>query len=106
MNQSIASGRHRLNELNLEDIVDIDLAIKGHLRLVGAVGSCVLHGDGYESGGGIRTRRLENVQFLDLSKGQQQRLELRGLREEQQRQILNQQSRGYSDGNNKRLGPF
>jgi len=77
--QSIASRRQRLDEFDPEDVVDIDLAVKGHLRLVGAVGSCVLHGDGDKSSGGIRARGLKNVQFLDLSEGQQERLEFQGL---------------------------
>ena len=76
---SIASRRQRLDEFNLEDVVDIDLAVKGHLRLVGAVRSCVFHSDGHETSGVIGARFLKNVQFLDLSKGQQERLEFQGL---------------------------
>ena len=105
VNESIAGRRHWLNKFNLEDVVDIDLTVKSHLGLVGTVGSCILHSNGYESSGGIRTRSLKDVQFLDVSKRQQQRLKFRELREEQRRQVLNQQSRGYGSGDNKRLGP-
>ena len=104
--QSITGRRHRLNELNLEDIVDIDLAVEGHLRFVGTVSSRVLHSDGDEPSAGIGTSSLKNVQFLDLSKGQQEWLKFRGLRKEQQGQVLNQQSRSYRDGYNERRGPL
>lgn len=81
-NQSVTGRGHRLDELNLDDVVDIDLAVEGHLCLISTVSGCVLHSDGDESGGGVRTRGLENVKFLDLSKGQQERLKLQALREE------------------------
>lgn len=88
--QSITGRRHRLNEFNLKDVADIDLAVKGHLRFVGTVSGCIFYSDGDESSGCTRTRSLKNVQFLDLSEGQQKWFEFRGLRKEQQGQVLNQ----------------
>lgn len=102
----VIGRRHQLDKFDLEDVVDIDLAIKSHLRFISTVSSCVLHGDGDESGGSIRTRSLENLQFFYLSKGQQERLEFRELREEQHGQVLNQESGSYRDGDNERLDPL
>ena len=67
--QSITGRRHQLDEFNLEDVVGVDLAIKGHLRFIGAISGCIFHGNSDGSGGSIRARSFQSVQFLELSKG-------------------------------------